>query len=64
MRRRPHTALTLQRLDQDAGGVRTDRLFHGVEIAERQLVEAVHRRAEAVEIFLEPVAAKVASVRP
>ncbi len=49
--RRTHAALALQRLDQDAGGVRTDRLLHGFDIAERHLVEAVERRAEAFEIF-------------
>ena len=51
MRRRAHAALALHRLDQDAGGVRADRLLHGLEVAMRHLVEAVHRRAETFEIF-------------
>jgi hypothetical protein len=65
VRRDAHAALALHRLDQDAGGLRTDRLLDRFEIAERHLVEAVHRRAEAFEIFrCPPVAASVASVRP
>ena len=51
MRRRADAALTLQRLDQDAGGGRTDGFFHGFDVAERDLIEAVERRAEAFEIF-------------
>ena len=51
LRRRAHAALALHRLDQDARGVRPDRLFHRFEIAMRHLVETVHRRAKAFEIF-------------
>src|SRR6185312_17223457 len=51
VRRRAHAALALYRLDQDAGGVRADRLLHGFEVAMRHLIEAVHRRAETFEIF-------------
>ena len=51
MRRGAHAAFALHRLDQDAGGVRADRLLDGLEIAERHLVEAIHRRPEAFEIF-------------
>ncbi len=50
-RRRADAALALDRLDQDAGGVRADRLLHRFDVAMRHLVEAVHRRAEAFEIF-------------
>ena len=46
-----HAALALHRLDQDAGGVRTDRLLDRFEIAMRHLVEAVQRRPETFEIF-------------
>ena len=52
VRRHAHAALALDRLDQDRGGVRTDRLLHRLEIAERHLVEAVDHRAEAFEVFL------------
>ena len=51
MRRGAHAALALHRLDQDARGVRTDRLLDRFEIAMRHLVEAVQRRPEAFEIF-------------
>ena len=51
MRRGAHAALALHRLDQDAGGLRADRLLHGFEIAMRHLVKTVHRRAETFEIF-------------
>ncbi len=46
-----HAALALHRLDQDTRGVRPDRLLHRFEIAMRHLVEAVHWRAKAFEIF-------------
>ena len=46
-----HAALALHRLDQDGGGVRADRLLHGVEIAMRHLVETLQRRTKAFEIF-------------
>ncbi len=36
MRRCAHAAFALQRLDQDAGGLRADRFLDGVEIAERR----------------------------
>jgi len=36
MRCRAHTALALQRLDQDARGLRADRFFDGFKIAERE----------------------------
>ena len=51
LRRRAHAALALHRLDQDAGGVRADRLLDRFQIAMRHLVETVHRRAKAFEIF-------------
>src|SRR6185312_5501383 len=54
VRRRAHAALALYRLDQDAGGVRADRLLDGFEVAMRHLVEAVHRRAKTLEIFRRP----------
>ena len=47
-----HAALALDRLDQDGGGLRPDRALDRLEVAERHLVEAVHDRAEAVEMFL------------
>ena len=47
-----HAALALDRLDQDGGGLGPDRALDRFEIAERHLVEAVDRRAEAFEIFL------------
>ena len=46
-----HAAFALNGLDQYAGGVRADQRAHRVEIAEGRLIEAVDRRAEAVEIF-------------
>src|SRR5262249_41678496 len=51
MRRRAHAALALHRLDQDAGSVRADRFLHGFDVAMRHLVEAVHGRTKAFEIF-------------
>ena len=51
MRCGAHAAFALQRLDQDARGVRADRLLDGFEIAEQHLVEAIHRRPETFEIF-------------
>ena len=51
VRRGAHAALALHRLDQDAGGVRADRLPDGIEIAEQHLIEAIHRRPETLEIF-------------
>ena len=50
-RSRPHAALALHQFDQDTGGLRADGLLDGFEIAMRHLVETVHRRAEAFEIF-------------
>ena len=50
--RHAHATLALDRLDQDRGGLRADRLLHRLEIAERHLVEAFDHRAEAFEIFL------------
>ena len=47
-----HAALAHDRLDQDRGGLGTDRAFGRFEIAKRYLVEAVEYRAEAVEVFL------------
>ena len=52
MRRHAHAAFALDRLDQDGGGLRADRRLDRLEVAERHLVEAVDRRAEAFEIFL------------
>src|SRR5205085_1290012 len=46
-----HAAFTLDRLDQDRGGLRPDGLLHGFKIAERDLIEAVDNGAEAFEIF-------------
>ena len=50
--RRAHAALALHRLDQDAGGLGRDRALDRLDVAERHLVEAVHGRAEAVEMLL------------
>src|SRR5581483_1958502 len=50
-RRATYTAFALDRLNQDAGSVRTDRLLHRLDVAMRHLVEAVHRRTEAIEVF-------------
>ena len=50
-RRNANADLALDRLDQDARGLRTGRTLHRVEIAERHLIEAVDLRAEAFEIF-------------
>ncbi len=51
MRRGAHAAFALQRFDQDARGVWADRLLDGFEIAEQHLIEAIHRRPEAFEVF-------------
>ena len=51
-RRRAHAALALHRLDDDAGGLGRDGELERLEIAERNLVEAVHGRPEAVEMLL------------
>ena len=51
-RRCAHTALALHGLDHDRRGLRADRLLHRIEVAERDLVEALDRRAEPFEIFL------------
>ena len=53
-RHHAHAALAHDRLDQDRGGLRTDRALDRLEVAERHLVEAVDHRAEAFEIFLLP----------
>ena len=50
-RSRPHAAFALHQFDQNTGGVRADRLLDGFEIAMRHLIETIHRRAEAFEIF-------------
>ena len=50
--RHAHAALALDRLDQDRGRLRPDRLLDRLEIAERHLVEALDHRAEAFEVFL------------
>ena len=44
----------LDRLDQDAGGLGGDGVAQRVEIAERHVIEAVHRRAKAGQVFLLP----------
>ena len=43
-----HAALSLQRLDQDAGRRWADRFLHSLEVAERYLVEAIHWRAKTL----------------
>ena len=48
----PHAAFALDGLDQDAGRLRPDRLAHRLEVAERDLIEAIDLGAEAIEIFL------------
>ncbi len=47
----PHAALALDRFDEDRPGAGPDRRLDGVEVAERNLVEAVDLRAEAFDIF-------------
>ncbi len=49
-----HAALAHDRLDQDRGRLRSDRPLDGLEVAERNLIEAFDHRAEAFEIFLLP----------
>jgi hypothetical protein len=49
-----YAALALYRLDHDAGGLRRDGVAHRVHVAERHMVEAVHRGAEAIEVFCVP----------
>ncbi len=44
-------AFALHRLNHDGGGLRRDRRLDGCEIAERHLIEAFERRAEALKIF-------------
>ena len=51
-RRQPDAALALDRLDQDGGGFRPDRRPHGIEIAERDDVEAGQERVEALDHLL------------
>ena len=46
-----HAALALDRLDQERAGSRADRGLHGVEVAGRDLVEAVDLRPEALDVF-------------
>src|SRR4029079_1654294 len=46
---RAYTALALHRLDDNAGGLRRDGGFQRLEVAERNLIEAVHGWAETVE---------------
>ena len=50
-RRRADAALALHRLDQDAGGLGSDRALHRLDVAERHLIEAVHHRPEAVDVL-------------
>jgi hypothetical protein len=50
-RHHPHAALALDRLDQDRRGFRTDGRFDRLEVAERNLVEARHHRAEPFQVF-------------
>ncbi len=47
-----HAAFAHQRLDHDGRCFFADRAFDGIEIAERNLVEAFDDRSETVEIFL------------
>ena len=49
--RHPHAAFPLDRLDHDGCGLRGDRVAHGVEVAERHVIEARHRRAEALQVL-------------
>ena len=51
MRPDANAALALDGLDQNGAGLGADRRLDRLEIAERNLVEAVDRRTEAVEIF-------------
>ncbi len=51
-RNRADAALPLDRLDQDRRGLRTDRRLQRLAVAERHLVEALHLRAEALQVFL------------
>ena len=50
-RRGADAALALDRLDDDAGGLRADRVAHRVHVVERHVIEAVDRRAEALKVF-------------
>src|SRR5260370_27474817 len=54
MRGGAHATLALQRFDQNAGGVRADRFLDCFEIAERHLIEAIHRWPKAFVIFWRP----------
>ncbi len=49
-----HAALALDRLDHDRGGLRPDRRLDRGQIGDRNLVEALHLRSEAFEIFRLP----------
>ena len=51
-RRGTHAAFTLDRLDKDRRGLLADRRAHLVQIAEGDVIEAVHRRSETLEIGL------------
>ena len=48
----PHAAFAHDRLDQDRGRCRPDGALHGLEIAERNLVETLRDRAKAIEVLL------------
>ncbi len=52
VRDHPQAALALDRLDHQGGGLGRDRGLQGLQVAERHLVEAVHLRAEAVDVLL------------
>ncbi len=47
---RTHAALALDRLDDDAAGAGPDRVTHRVHVVERDVVEAFHHRAEALQV--------------
>ena len=54
LRQHPDAALALHRLQQDASGLRANGGPDGGEVAEGHLIEAVHLRAETVEVLLLP----------
>src|SRR5690606_21517941 len=49
---RAYASFALHGLDQDARRLRADRLGHGLQVAERYLVEAIDLRPETLQILL------------